>query len=258
MRIISVTTDLGTKDHYLAVLKAKILSKSENVRCIDITNDIEPYDILSASKMLRNSYLHFPEGSIHVLLVNNDRQREPQLLFFSYKEHFFIVPDNGIPGLLFKDVVAKDCRRVRLDIDRSPLMSFEKAAHAVACICNGLFEEIGPNAESIVEKMVLQPVVTKDEIRATIIEIDRFENVITNLHKSQFDKVSKGRRFELFYKHDEPLDRVSKNYGDVEIGDPLCLFNSSGFLEIAINMGKAASLYGLRNNETIQIHFFES
>ncbi len=257
MQNISLTTDLGLKDNYSAILKAKIISKSSDVRLIDISNEVNPFDILSAANLVKNSYQHFPKGTIHVILVHNYYDFKAELLLFTFDEHYFVCPDNGLPGLMFEGIKANHCQVIQLDKDRSTMLIFDKVAHAIACVVNQLSEEIGPKALHIQEKMWVQPVVTKNEIRATIIEIDRFENVITNVDKATFDRIGQGRTFELFYKHDDPLDRISKNYSDVQIGDPVCLFNEAGLLEISINMGKAASLFGLRKNETIQIHFSE-
>ncbi len=257
MQNISITTDLGLKDNYAAILKAKIISKSPDVRLIDISNNVNPFDILSAANLVKNSYQHFPAGTVHVILVHNYYDFNAELLLFKFDEHYFICPNNGLPGLMFNSINADACQLIKLDKDRSTMLIFDKVSHAIACLVNNLHEEIGPKASSIEEKMWVQPVVTKNEIRATIIDIDRFDNVITNVDKSTFERIGKNRGFELYYKHDDPLDQIAKNYSDVQIGDPVCLFNEAGLLEISINMGKAATLFGLRKNETIQIHFNE-
>ena len=130
-------------------------------------------------------------------------------------------------------------------------------AHAAAYLGHGLpIEEIGPVVSIFNTKLVIQPVVTANQIRATIIHIDHFENVVVNLKKELFDRVRNGRQFELYFKPNDPITFLSKDYGDVAIGDPLAFFNSSGYLEIAINMDKASSMLNLLKNEMIQINFY--
>ena len=131
-------------------------------------------------------------------------------------------------------------------------------SHAAAYIGHGLpLSDIGNMVPNFNKKLVIQPVVTSSQIRATVIHIDHFENVVVNLKKDLFDKVRNKRRFELFYKPHDPITFLSKDYGDVSIGDPLAYFNSAGYLEIAINMDKASSMLNLMKGEMIQINFYE-
>lgn len=255
MQTVSLTTDLGQVDHYQAVLKAKIISRSNPIQFVDISHHVSAHDILEAATLVKASFKHFPLQSIHVVLIQNYYSFAADLLFIEYQDHYFIAPDNGIMSLIMEAQTSCKIRKIKFEDDRYSLTVFDKVSHAIACISNGLFDELGEEINEIVEKMDIRPVVSKSEIRATIIHIDKYENAITNLDYETFNRIAAGRAFELFYKHDEPLDRISKNYSDVSTGDTLCLFNSSGLLEIAVNMGKASSLFGLRKNETIQIHF---
>ncbi|MBK9042190.1 MAG: SAM-dependent chlorinase/fluorinase [Saprospiraceae bacterium] len=97
---------------------------------------------------------------------------------------------------------------------------------------------------------------TNSQIRATIIYVDHYDNVIINLRKEDFEKIRQDRKFEIYYKQHDPINYLSRNYGDVAIGDPVAFFNSSGYLELAINMGKASSVFNLHRNENIQINFY--
>ena len=85
--------------------------------------------------------------------------------------------------------------------------------------------------------------------------IDQFDNVILNITRTLFDEVGRGRSFELFFKRHDPITVLSTDFHDVAVGGTLCRFNSAHLLEIAINMGKAASLLGLRVEDTVQIDF---
>jgi S-adenosylmethionine hydrolase len=107
-------------------------------------------------------------------------------------------------------------------------------------------QQIGiPDAEYM-EKRHLRPILESHAIEGQIIFIDSFENVIVNITRDQFEEQRKGRSFRIVFKRDEVIDRISESYADVPEGEKLALFNSAGFLEIAINKGNAAGLFGLK------------
>lgn len=256
MAIVSLTTDFGIKDHYVAILKASILSRYQEVTFVDISHAVDSHDIVQGAFYLSNSYKHFPENAIHVAAVYNYYQSDFRLLVFKKEGQYFIGPDNGIFSLMFEDFTSTQVHEVNMQSLPPDQSLHQILAHVVACISHGLgLEEIGPAAENLKRKMGIQPVVTKNQIRATIIHIDHFENVVINLSQEQFEKVRQGREFEMYYKQHDPITMISKSYGSVDIGDVLCIFNSSGYLEISLNMGKASSMLGLHKNETVQINF---
>ena len=105
------------------------------------------------------------------------------------------------------------------------------------------------------KRITLQPVTSKSQIRGSIIHIDNYENAIVNISRELFEQLSKKRTFSLYFKRYNPITQLSEQYYDVAIGDILCLFNSAGYLEIAVHMGKAATLLGLKIDDTVQIDF---
>jgi S-adenosylmethionine hydrolase len=174
---------------------------------------------------------------------------------FQHQEMFFIGPDNGIFSLVFPEL--DQVAIYEIDAERYGIEDInESYAHVVAALLHHVpIEELGVRIYDFCRRIELQPVITSSNIRATIIHIDRYENAITNLSKEKFEKIRNGRSFSLYYKQKEPISFISKGYGEVGVGEVLARFNSSGYLEIAVNMGKAASLFNLQKNETIQIDF---
>ncbi len=256
MQIVSLTTDYGTKDFYVAELKASILSSKDDFSIVDISHETDRYDIVQAAFYVSNAMKSFPVGSIHIIAVNCNYRRKSEYICLSMNGHFFIGPNNGVFSLIFDDI---DSEKVFLITSPNPENTSVNAvfAHATAYLGHGLpIEEIGPPVVNFNKKLVIQPVITSNQIRATIIHIDHFENVIVNLKKDHFEKVRNGRSFALYYKQNDPITFFSKDYGDVSIGDPLAFFNSSGYLEIAMNMDKASSMLNLFKNEMIQINFY--
>ena len=254
MKIVSLTTDFGTSDYYVALLKASILKRAPNLQIVDISHSVSTHDIVEGAFFLSNCYKHFPEGTIHVVAIQNYYARNSVFIAFEKNGHFFIGPNNGIFSLIFEDV-PEDIYIVNLEMDQKSFLQ-SLISHAVGCIAHGLgLEELGPPLEQFETKLVLKPVTTGTQIRATIIHVDHFGNVIVNLTKELFEKMRKGRAFEIYYKSKDPIKWISNYYSDVPIGDVLCMFNAAGYLEIAINMGNAHMMLDLKKNETIQINF---
>ena len=255
MQIVTLTSDFGLKDSYVSILKGALLRKSSNLNLIDISHNVPCFDINKGAYLLKNSYSHFPKGSIHIISVNSYHNQNPVYIVFERDGHFFIGPNNGIFSLIFEDLNENSIREINSD-SVTILRSEEAFSHAVACLNNNLtVEDIGRVIERFERKINLKPVTNSVSIRATIIHIDHYGNVIVNLHKDVFEKSRKGRKFAIYFKQSDPITHISKNYGDAPIGETLSLFNSSLMLEIAINMGNANMVLNLQKDEAIQIDF---
>ena len=257
MPIITLTTDFGHNDYYLGALKGALLCANPTVQIIDITHQIRPHNIVQAAYILRNAYPSFPEGTIHLLSVNNFYTSTPCFVALRYNNQYFVAPDNGVLSLIFKDV-PKDIYELEY-FDKSTFPLEEVFGKAVAYLSSDRpFNEIGLLLDSITEKITYTAVRSSDHLKGTVIHIDHYDNAILNITEDLFRAAGQGRPFQLYFKRTHPITSISQFYGDVAVGEPLCLFNSMGYLEIAINMGKAASLLGLKLEDAIQIDFEEA
>lgn len=257
MHIVSITTDFGLQDYYVAELKAHIYQRSPEVRIVDVSHCVDSHDIVQAAHYVENVFRSFPTGSIHCVSVYNYYQKNSSFITFEKEGHFFIGPDNGIFSLIFEDLNPKDV----FEIDHK-LLGLDSIAKIIGWTTSYLIKgnpinEIGIQRSEINQKMGIKPVVVGSQIRATIIHVDHYENVVINLKNDQFDKIREGRDFQIYYKQKDPITKISDNYGDVVIGDVMCSFNSAGYMQIGINMGKASNLLNLNKNETIQINFLD-
>jgi S-adenosylmethionine hydrolase len=102
MQIVTLTTDFGHKDYYQGLLKGAILSKTPTVQLVDISHDIESYDIVHGAFVLKNAFSAFPKGTIHLIIVTNSTERRQKFLAFEYKGHYFLGPDNGLFSLILE------------------------------------------------------------------------------------------------------------------------------------------------------------
>ena len=255
--IVTLTTDLGERDYYAGMIKGALLQVNPLLNIVDISHRIEPYNIVQASFVLGNAYANFPKGTIHMINVDNFYNEKKQFVALEKDGHYFIGPDNGLFSLIFNPMPEKQYAIACKNSGTFPLG--EIFAKALAHILSEKpFSKIGKKLDAPTQRITLQPVVNQSQIRGSVIHLDNYGNVILNIKRGLFEHVQNGRDFSLFFKRYDPIQKLSKHYGDVAIGDTLCLFNSADYLEIAINMGRAASMLGLNVDDTIQIDFHET
>ena len=255
MPIATLTTDFGTADPYAAMLKGALLSAHPGLQLVDITHNVCPYDIVQAAYILKNTWQRFPAGTVHLISVGHFSKGVCPLIVFQKGDHYFTGPDNGLFSLLFDEMPASV---VQLPQPGPGTLDFlDVMAKAAAALTEGAaLETRGEPLEAIDQRLQLQPVITASQIRGGVIHVDQYENVVINISRELFEQVAQGRKFALYFKRHDPITQVSTHYGDVPVGEVLCLFNAAGYLEIAINMGKAAGLLGLRRDDVVQVDFF--
>lgn len=256
MPIVTLTTDLGTQDYYVAIIKGALLNEEASLTMVDISHQIKTYDIVQAAFLFRNAWRSFPSGTIHLLGVNNLYGADRRFLLTAREGHYFIAPDNGLFSLLFSSMPDTVYALPFPEEESFPLKTIFSRAVGLLLRKRPL-AEIGQAVTDLVERITFQPVISPARIRGAVIHIDHYENVIINISRELFQQVGKNRSFSLFFKRHDPITQLSRHYYDVPVGELLCLFNSAGFLEIAINMGKAGSLLGLHVEDTIQIDFHD-
>ena len=281
MSIITLTTDYGLKDHFVGALKGKILSEYPEATIIDISHDIDPFNIAEASYCIGAAYKSFPKGTVHLIGVDSELNKENQHIAIEWNNQFFICADNGILDLLTQNSAPQKIVTInihdRLPTDATDLDVFVTVANHIAR--GGLLNVIGKEIDSIKQVTELQAVVSEDKnaIKGYVIYIDHFGNVVTNITKKLFLEIAKGRPYEIpmiqkrGVKESKPIKNIWAKYSDIittgnygikhHEGDKLAIFNEAGFLEIAIfrsnpmTVGSASSLLGLGYRDTVIINF---
>ena len=260
MAIITLTTDLGTKNSYLASVKGAIYSQIENVKIVDISNDIIPFNIQEASFVLRNCFKDFPIGTVHIISVDDELTINNEHIAVKANGHYFVGPDNGLFSLLLNETKAE--RIVKLNITQTTnCTTFATKNIFVPAACHlargGTMEIIGSEIEDFeTKRMELKPVFKENILRGAIIFADSYGNVITNISRKEFTQHKKGQNFTiLFGREDEIITKISNKYKDVPIAEKLAIFGENDLLQIAINQGKANKLLGLKLHEIIRIEF---
>jgi len=260
MAIITLTTDLGLRDNYVASVKGAILSELPDTTIIDITHNIPSFDLFKTAFIIRNCYHDFPKGTIHIIGVNSETNiNSPHIVIYN-KGHYFIGADNGMFSLIFDANPDKSFElNLSQDTDRITFPTkdvFVKAACHIAR--GGTLEVIGTQQTKIVERTIFRAVNENNIIKGMAIYIDHYGNVITNITEMMFKEFGRGRKFSIFFRRAEyEINQISKSYCEVPDGERLALFSSTGFIEIAMNKGNASKLFGLKQGGIIRIEFYD-
>lgn len=275
MSIITLTTDFGNKDYAVGAVKAALISAISPLQIVDISHEISPYNLTECAYILKNAYLVFPKGSIHIIGVESERTPENRHIAMRYNDHYFIGADNGIMALLLGQ--HRPEKVVEINIHNNVITSFpvldvfvNVAAHIAR---QGELEVIGKSIAAIKEIKELQPVINreKNQILGAVIYIDNYGNVVTNITQKLFDEVGMSRNFTIFARN-EKFSQVYTAYSEAidfslpvekraSDGKKLALFNAAGHLEIAIyksnpnTVGGANSLFGLSYRDPITVVF---
>lgn len=256
MPIITLTSDWGQRDYFLAAVKGKILNLLPSASIIDISHGISPFNLKQASFIVRNSYPHFPKGTVHILSVLTEKTEKIPHLAVQYDGQYFVAADNGIFSLIFEHNPEKIIRISSMDgngVKDKPAR--DRFVEAAVHLASGQpIEELGEPVNAWREQLHFLPVVSGDVIRGVAIYINQYENVVTNITRDLVDKVGKGRKFIIEFRG-ESLKGINQSYQEVPIGEIVALFGSTGHLEIAINQGNAASLLGLDINDPVRVEF---
>lgn len=262
MAIVTLTSDWGIKDHYLASVKGSLLKAIPNVNIIDISHDVPSFDIYQASFILKNCYKSFPANTIHIIAMNSESSIDNPHIIVRADNQYFIGSDNGIFSLIFLEKPSKIIEiEIIQDSDKFTFSSKDVFVKVAQHLSEGKpMEEIGFAKESLNKLMSFEPVIESDETHTNIIGkviyIDRYENAIVNIRKELFDQIGKGRPFTIsFNSFSNSIRRISQSYGDVSISDMVAIFDSNDLLELAINQGNAGSLLGLKLDSRIRISF---
>ncbi|MGB4204810.1 MAG: SAM-dependent chlorinase/fluorinase [Bacteroidales bacterium] len=258
MAIITLISDWGLKDHYAGAVKGTILKYDPLIRIVDITHMVDPFNLLQASFVLRNSYPDFPDGTIHIVSVNTDESTKTPHVAIYHKNHYFIGADNGVFSLAFDETPEKIVViEIIQDNNFFTFSTRDRFVKAAIHLASGKpIESLGYKADEVTKMLHFKPVVEQTVIKGKVIYIDRYENIFVNIAREVFEKAHQQREFTIKLRNSEyNINTISKSYKDVPPGDILALFSSTGFLEIAINEGNASGLLGIDIDDQVRIEF---
>ncbi len=265
MAVITLTSDYGLKDHYVAALKGVLHRELDRPKIVDITHQIQAFNITEAAFVLRNAYMHFPKGSIHLICVDEEALADRPHLAMRMDAHIFIAADNGILSMINPELKADEL--IAIDFRNSPELNsardiFARAAAHLAR--GGKMDLLGRRVNEMKRMSLPNPVAREggNLLVGTVIHIDRFGNLVTNLNRKFVMSHAKGRSPQIALPKNRRISRILNHYNDeTDEGKAIAIFNAAELLEIAIfrsgsdTHGGARELLGMRVNDAVNIEF---
>ncbi len=251
MPVITLTTEWRPDDIYYGIIKGKLCTLCPGALIIDNAGGIPPFNISHASFVIRNTFSNYPKGTIHIICVHSEAHKGEEYLIVKARDHFFIGTDNGIFNLILNSDPDEVIKIDRMG-DTDELTIFARAAA-------GLFEGkspavLGKPLATVSERVPLRATIDRDVIVGSIIFVDSYGNVISNITREIFARVIEDKKFRILIQSNKNYtDTISVNYYDVPVGELLARFNSIDLLEIAINGANISELLSLSTGSVVRV-----
>jgi len=255
---ITLTTDFGYRDEYVGVMKGVILSINKGIPIVDLIHDIDPQCISQAARIISNNYEYFPDGTVHIGVVDPGVGSTRRIIALQGDTHFFVGPDNGIftPLLVSHkplEVYSVENRKLFLKNISNTFHGRDIMAPVAARLASGMsIAQVGKriSRESCTLISMQEPVLQPNGISGEVITIDRFGNIKTNISEAYLQKISLGEEPRVILKS-YAVEISSGSYCDIEDDVPTAIINSSGVLEICVKDGDAARVLEVKRGEHI-------
>ncbi|MBI5093818.1 MAG: SAM-dependent chlorinase/fluorinase [Candidatus Hydrogenedentes bacterium] len=255
-RLITLTTDFGSRDPYMASVKGVILSRCPDARIVDLSHEIAAGDIREGALFLAAALPHFPEDAIHFAVIDPGVGASRNAIAARFAHFIVVCPDNGLLTLVSRNMPILEARvitnpAVMLKTISATFHGRDIFAPVAAALASGTpFSELGPVTSKLVTLDLPTPErLSTGVIRGEIIHVDRFGNLITNVRRATISD-SKPREFRAGkYTWIE----LSRTYADAAPGSSIVLFGSADYLEIAVHLGSAAATLGLTRGDAVQV-----
>lgn len=271
MQLITLTTDMGLQDHYVASVKGAIYSSLPDAKIVDVSHNVTPFNVAEAAYYISSCISDFPEGTVHIIGVDT----EPIVNFgeegvfpciLKFKGQYIISNDNGFFGAFLKEQSHEGLWKMDDVLSNPKLFSFPTknmfVPTAIKLLTGEKIENIG--TEITTYKIAFTPtaLIEPNLIKGSVVHIDNYGNLIVNVSKELFDRFGKDTPFTIYFRsRDYFIDAISKSYNEVPDGEKVAIFNESGLLEIAINRGAnkgsggAQKLFGVQLGDIVRIEF---
>ena len=263
--IVTLTTDFGTRDGYVAAMKGAMLSAAPDVRLVDVTHDVPAQDVMEAAFVLRQVVGHFPAETVHLVVVDPGVGTARRAIAARFRAggrpQRFVGPDNGLLALLVDD----DRLEAVVELDRpdawgrrAPSATFHGrdvfGPVAARLAAGAALDDVGSPVTDVTPMHWPLPRTDDQGIDGMVLHVDQFGNCITNVTAEDLARCARGRGVKC-YAGSAVIGTHAATYGDAAVGDPVLVVGSSGHLEVAVNRGHAASLLSVARGAPVKLVF---
>lgn len=256
MRVITLTTDFGTRDYYVGTMKGVIYRIAPEVQVVDLTHEIEKHDIAEAAIVVRSSRSFFPPDTVHVAVVDPGVGSVRRPVLVRAADQYYVGPDNGIFSFVLGDGVEAweiTNPEFRLDVVSDTFHGRDIFAPAAAHLVAGVEPDaFGPRIDDLTRITTRPPAVFSDRIQGEVIHVDSFGNLITNVSRDLLDDTV-GERPVTIEVSGRTIDGVSRTYSEEPRATLMAVFGSTDLLELAVRDGSAHRKLGVGRGDPVRL-----
>lgn len=259
--VVTLLTDFGDRDYFVASMKGVILNINPHVRLVDISHRIVPQDVEEAAYLMRSCYRYFPDGTVHVAVVDPGVGTARRALLVTSPRYFFLAPDNGLLTFVFRDEVGVEVRAIenrqyRLDSEGATFDGRDLFAPSAAWLTKGQPPgSYGPLIRDYVTLPIREPEWHGDVLSGRVAYVDHFGNLITDITPMHLKELrGKTRRSDVRVRlAGVMIEALAESYAEGRADRPAALINSNGQLEVFVKDGSAADLLKAGRGEPVEL-----
>ncbi len=258
--IVTLTTDFGGNDHLVAAMKGVILKINPDVRVVDISHNVLPFDILDGALVIGQAYKYWPLRTIHVVVVDPGVGSARRPILVSGDQHYFVAPDNGVLSMVYEREEKVTVRHITAEhYFQNPVSQTFHGRDIFAPVAawlakNGQAPSFGEEVTDFVRFTMPKPKTANGATKGVVLKIDHFGNLITNLTAEDAPQILTGAAFKLSVANKE-VSKLAQSYSQCAQGEPFAIIGSSGFLEISMSKGNAARTLGAQRGAEVTLQF---
>lgn len=256
--IITLLSDFGLQDGYVAQVKGLLLQHSFVDHIIDITHNIPPFDTQAAAYILKDSFTCFPKKTIHIVLLDLLHQLPAKAWILELHDQWVVTADNQFLSLFLTEKEKETIKVYELPVAATAYFDWMASVAKIIGKLYGhplLIQEY-PIVHLPENKQLLHSNTTPKTMECKVLHIDTYGNLIFSITKDMFESVRNGRRFKITLRNNHTsISNIVAHYSDVEENDVLARFNQSGYLEIAVRNGDAAALFGYKMFQKEHVYY---
>lgn len=245
---ITLLTDFGMADHYVACMKGVILQRAPLAQIIDVTHMIQPHDVVHGAFVLRQIFEHYPPGTIHIAVVDPGVGSSRRIVAARYSGQIVLTPDNGLLTFVHRDFVLQELRSIenqrlfRPEVSRT-FHGRDVFAPVAGQLCQGTaFEKLGPIVRELQLLNLERPKrLEQGGVEGQVLYIDHFGNCISNISAADLGQVKAPPERMTVQVGPLRVGHLHTTYADVNPGEIVAMIGSTGMLEVAVNQGSAAA-----------------
>ena len=257
--IVTLTTDYGTNDHLVGVMKGVILSINPDVTIVDITHGIIAHDILDGALAIGQAYKYFPPKTIHVVVVDPGVGTDRKPILVASDQHYFVAPDNGVLSSVYDQTEALYVWHIiSQHYFRQPISKTFHGRDIFAPVAAWFSKSwqtsaFGEPITDFTRFAIPKPKASGNTVRGVVLRVDQFGNLITNLRVEDVPALTSGDGTCTIKAGNALVNKIVPTFAEGASGEPVGIIGSSGYLEICMNKASAARTLGIGRGTEVMV-----